>query len=407
MSGTITGESEHVSLPDCEAMILSLRGADWAKMPAAQREHMVELGFRYWRGRGFPHYSLSPDARRAEFMRLLRYDTSKAFVGSELGGSSTGLSLANHFHPQMWSVPMPGMRSPVDRFFNDETLRKVIRKALRFAPERRALNASNLRRFLQTYSRTARVANFRATAAKAIYARYSGAGERVLDFSSGYGGRLLGCLTLPREYFGLDPCRAQVIGLRRMLADVAALLVIPGQATIEQACAEDLLPTLPARSSSLVFSSPPYFDNERYSTERTQSYLRFPTYQQWLAGFLRPVLDEAQRILEPGGYCILNIANVKRFGLADAAFEIGRRNFLHVTTYNLRLSQRPYLRPSACETHRLEPIFVFRKRSHHAGRCRGRASLEKAAAVYGYSLVPASARSFSIDTRRSLTSRTS
>jgi hypothetical protein len=347
-------------------MILNLRGADWAKLPTPQREQIVEMGFRYWRARGFPHYSLSRDARRAEFMRLVRYDTAKTFVGSELRGSSTGLSLANHFHPQMWSVPMPGVRSPVDRFFDDEALRKVIRKALRFAPERRALNASNLRRSLQTYSRTARVANFRATAAKAIYALYSGAGERVLDFSSGYGGRLLGCLTLPREYFGLDPCRAQVKGLRRMLADLAALVAIPGRATIEQACAEDLLPTLATHSYSLVFSSPPYFNNECYSTERTQSYLRFPTYQQWIAGFLRPVLGEAQRLLEPGGYCILNIANVKGFKLADAAFEIGRRNFIHVSTCDLWLSQRPYLRTSGYEMHRLEPIFIFRKRRQRA-----------------------------------------
>lgn len=365
------------------------------------------MGFRYWRARGFPHYCLSPDARQAEFMRLVRYDTSNTFVGSELRGSSTGLSLANHFHPQMWSVPMPGRRSPVDRFFNDETLRKVIRKALLFGPERRALNASNLRRSLQTYSRTARVANFRATAAKAIYARYSGAGERVLDFSSGYGGRLLGCLTLPREYFGLDPCEAQVKGLRRMMVDLADLVVIPGRATIKQACAEDLLPTLATHSHSLVFSSPPYFNNERYSTERSQSYLKFPTYQQWIAGFLRPVLGEAHRILEPGGYCVLNIANVKGFELADAAFEIGRRNFIHVSTYDLWLSQRPYLRTSGSEMHRLEPIFIFRKRRPRVRQTRARVPLEKAAVSYGYSLVAASARSFSINIRRSLTSRSS
>jgi hypothetical protein len=344
-----------------EATILNVRGADWARMPQTQRERIVEIGFRYWRARGFPHYHLSQDAMRNQFMCLLRYDTSRTFIGSEVRGASTGLSLANHFHPQMWSVAMPGMRSPVERFSDDETLRKVIRKALRVFPERRALNDSNLRRILQTYSHTARVSNFRATAAKAIYARYSADGERVLDFSSGYGGRLLGCLTLPREYFGLDPCRAQVKGLRRMLAQLTALVATPGRATITQACAEELLPSLAASSCSLVFSSPPYFNNERYSTEPTQSYIKFPTYEQWLDGFLKSVLVEAHRILEPGGYCILNIANVKGFKLADAAFEIGRRNFIHAGTYDLRLSQRPYLRNASYEMHRLEPIFIFRK----------------------------------------------
>lgn len=363
----------HRAIPgDCEEMILNLRGFEWAKMCARQQEQIVELGFRYWRARGFPYYDLSATAKSAEFLRLLRYDAAKAFVHSELRGSSTGLSLANCFHPQMWSVPMPGIRSPMDRFLDDNSLRKVIRKALRFAPERRALNASNLRRSLQTYSQTARVGNFRATAAKAIYARYSSPGDPVLDFSSGYGGRLLGCLTLPRKYFGLDPCRAQVKGLRRMLADLTAFPGVPGGATIRQACAEVLLPTLPKQTFALVFSSPPYFNNEWYSTEPTQSYLKFPTYFRWIAGFLTPVLREACRVLEPGGYCILNIANVNGFKLANAALEIGRRDFIHVETCDLWLSQRPYLRTAGHEMHRLEPIFIFRKR-----RGRARASVAK------------------------------
>ena len=326
------------------------------------------MGFRYWRARGFPYYSLGADAMREEFLRLLRYDTSKAFVGSEIRGPSTGLALANHFHPQMWRVPMPGVRSPVERFFDDEVLRKVIRKGLRFSPERYALNASNLRRILQTYSRTARVANFRVTAAKALYARYSGDRDQVLDFSAGYGGRLLACLTLPRIYFGIEPSRAQVNGLRRMMAQLLTLVVTPGSGTIEQACAEDFMRTLAVGSYSLIFSSPPYFNNEHYSRERTQSYLKFPTYRQWIEGFLKPVLVEAHRILEPGGYCILNIANVKGFNIANVAYQIGRRHFTHVKTYKLWLSQRPYLRTSGCQLHRLEPIFVFRKRRSRSAR---------------------------------------
>lgn len=366
----VSAKKQSTSLNAQETMLLSLHGADWAKMPAGKREEIVEMGFRYWRSRGFPHHCLTAEAIRKEFMRLLHYDSSKAFVRSELRGSSTGLALANHFHPQMWSVPVAGVRSPVERFLDDEALRKIIRKALRFFPERRALNASNLRRMLQTYSRTTRVANFRVTVAKALYARYSGHGEQVLDFSAGYGGRLLACLTLRRAYLGLDPCGEQVKGLRRMLAQLARFVAIPGRARIERACAEEFLPSLASRSHSLVFSSPPYFNNERYSNEQTQSYIKFPTYQQWISGFLKPVLGEAHRVLEPGGYCILNIANVNGFKIADAAREIGRRHFNHVKTYKLWLSQRPYLRTSGCQMHRLEPIFVFRKRRSRYSRQR-------------------------------------
>jgi len=255
---------------------------------------------------------------------------------------------------------MRGVRTPIDRFNDDMILRLVIRKALRLFRERPAVNASNLRRMLQTFSRTSRVSNFRPTAAKALYARYSGAGDVVVDFSSGYGGRLLGCLTLPRHYVGIDPCSAQVAGLGRMIKRLGRVVASPGQAVIHKACAEEFLQELPARSCSLVFSSPPYYDNERYSRELTQSYRKFPDYQLWLDGFLRPVVAESFRLLENGGYFIINVANLKDRRLADDAYRLGERYFRACRTHELLLSQRPYLHGNF-GSRRSEPVFVFRK----------------------------------------------
>ena len=36
----------------------------------------------------------------------------------------------------------------------------------------------------------------------------------------------------------------------------------------------------------LVFTSPPYFNREEYSTHPEQSYIKYPNYQDWLDGFL-------------------------------------------------------------------------------------------------------------------------
>lgn len=348
--------------------VLTMRGSDWLKLSAYSREQFIDHSFKYWRTRGFPHYRLSPQEISSEFTRLAAYEIFDVFADDEVKGSPVGLRLANYFHPQMWGVPMFGVRSPKERFADDDKLRSVIGKALRIFTDRFAVNASNLRRMLQTYSRTARVSNFRPTAAKAIYSHFSGDGDRVLDFSSGYGGRLLGCLTLPRNYVGVDPCTAQVRGMCRMLSRLEELTYPKGRATIHQACAEDLLPELPANSFSLVFSSPPYFETERYSTEHTQSYLRYPIYERWLNGFLEPVLRESYRVLENGGYCVLNVANVNGFKLADDAFRIASKNFCHNQTFYLLLGNRPYLREHKLHTYRREPLFVFRK-----GSARGKA----------------------------------
>lgn len=357
--------------PTRSELILTVRGADWLKMSAACQERVVEQGFRYWRTRGFPHYCLSSQEISAEFLRLAAYDVSDVFAGNKVKGSPLGLRLANFFHPQMWGVGMLGVRSPKERFVDDDKLRDVIRKALRIFTDRFAVNASNLRRMLQTYSRTARVSNFRPTAAKAIYSRYSGEGDRVLDFSAGYGGRLLACLTLPRSYIGVDPCAAQVRGLRRMHSKLNELAGPVGHAAIHQACAEDFLPELAAKSCSLVFSSPPYFKTEQYSVEPTQSYLRFPSYKQWLDGFLETVLRESHRVLDNGGYCVLNVANINGFKLADDAFRIASKYFHRVETLYLVLGNRPYLREHKSQAHRHEPLFIFRKNPVRLARAVG------------------------------------
>ena len=39
------------------------------------------------------------------------------------------------------------------------------------------------------------------------------------------------------------------------------------------------------KSLDLCFTSPPYFDTEKYSDEDTQSYKKFPTEDGWVNGF--------------------------------------------------------------------------------------------------------------------------
>jgi tRNA1(Val) A37 N6-methylase TrmN6 len=183
----------------------------------------------------------------------------------------------------------------------------------------------------------------------------------VLDFSAGYGGRLLGCLPLDRHYVGLDPCRAQVRGLREMAGRLGALAPVRARWSIHRACAEDFLPSLAAGSFALVFSSPPYFDRERYSEEPSQSYIRYPTYEGWLRGFLAPVLRECRRVLRPGGHLVVNVADVNGYRLTDDALRLASRHFTHARTLRLRLGHKPYLRGPAGGAFKYEPVFVFRK----------------------------------------------
>jgi hypothetical protein len=61
----------------------------------------------------------------------------------------------------------------------------------------------------------------------------------------------------------------------------------------------------------LVFTSPPYFAAEGYSDDPNQSHIKFPEYDNWRKGFLRPTLETAVDWLRPGRYLLWDIADVK------------------------------------------------------------------------------------------------
>jgi|SRR6266545_76183 len=349
------------TLRELEEMVLNLRGREWSKQSTRNRELLVSLCFQYWRTRGFPHYSLTDQQLVHEYSRLEAASSDHLLLNDEIQSSMIGVRLANLFHPQMWRVKMKGRRSPYTCFEDDEALRRLIRRALTVWADRRAVNANNLRGMLLTFSHTGRVSNFRPTAAKAIYERYSQDGDTVLDFSAGYGGRMLGCLPLDRTYLGIDPCREQIIGLRRMSAKLSKLVRVRARTVIHQVCAEDFLTGQKARSAALVFSSPPYFNMERYSNSSSQSYIRFPTYEKWREGFIVPVVRQSRRILKKGGYFVVNVANINGYKLSDDMLCIASEHFRHVRTLKLRLGHLPYLRDDPGNAYKYEPVFVFRK----------------------------------------------
>lgn len=344
-----------------EHYVLHLKGSDWHKLDLQQQERVVEDCFQYWRARGFPYYKLTDPEKLREYRLIEGVRKEEILLDSEIQISMSGIRLANFFHPQMWSVRVAGAHSPAERFNSDEKLRKLIRKALTIWPDRCAANECNLRRMLKTYSNTAGVSNFRPTAAKAIYEKYSRDNDRVLDFSAGYGGRLLGCLPLNRHYIGVDPCADQVRGLKRMLKELNRLVEPKAKASIHQACAEDFLPTIESNSVSLVFSSPPYFNQERYSNEPSQSYLRYPTYELWLEGFLKKVIAESWRVLKPKGYLLINMADTNGYKLITDTCRIASDFFSLRDTLMLRLGNKPYLRNRTGQCFKYEPILVFRK----------------------------------------------
>lgn len=337
-----------------------LKGRAWQQLSPEDQDNYVEKAFKYWRKRGFPFYSFTDKEIRLHFDRLCAANPERMFLpNDEIQWSNTGLALANCFHPQMWSVECDGYRSPMQCFMDDHALKACIRHALTIWPNRYGANASNLRRILTSFRKTKGVSNFRPTAAKALIHRHSTPGGRVLDFSAGFGGRLLGYLTLDRTYVGLEPSRQQFDGLERMCKTIGRLASTSCEVRLHKACAEDTMPRQESHSFDLIFTSPPYFDKERYSNEATQSYIRYPDYSTWREEFLHRVIAESHRLLKREGVLLLNVADTESAPVARDTKHFAARYFDLVKTYRLRLGRLPYRPSSDTTAYHYEPVFVF------------------------------------------------
>ena len=203
------------------------------------------------------------------------------------------------------------------------------------------------------------VSNFRPTAAHAIYNRFLPDVGTTWDMSGGYGGRLLGAIKSQINYIATEPATKTFKGLKEIIVDwshVSNIFRKVPHFEIVQKGSEDFLPD--KESLDLCFTSPPYFNTEKYSDEETQSYIKFPTQDEWTDGFLRKTIQNCHYGLKPNRYMLINIANVKSFKhLEDTTIWIAEQEgFVLEEAYRLALSK------ISGNGFKYEPIFVFRKR---------------------------------------------
>jgi len=328
--------------------------AHWRNMSASELEVFAQKIFTYYREQGFPYYSTDLETRKKEFEQLKNFDHNTIFDDNIFKQTMHGLGLAWSYFPHSFNVRCNDMMTPYEAFVNDEIFMKVIRKRLKMGTY---MSDSGIRKMLKINTGVQGVSNFRPTAAAAIYSKYAKNGV-VWDMSSGWGGRLLGGIVGGvKMYIGTEPSTETFDGLTRLAIDFGA----PISTQLYRLGSEDFKPD--KNSLDLCFTSPPYFNLEKYADEETQSYVKFSDKEAWVEGFLRPTFENCYYGLKPNKFMLINIADVKdehnvnlEFETMRIANEVGFEtcgiHHLALSNINLRGKDKKF---------KYEPIFIFKK----------------------------------------------
>ena len=201
------------------------------------------------------------------------------------------------------------------------------------------------------------VSQFKPSVAKTVYDFFDA--KSVLDFSSGWGDRLLGFLASNAEsYIGIDPNTKLYERYKQIENDFNN-----GKET-KFICspAEDV--DYSKLRYDFAFTSPPYFDMELYNEEETQSVKRYPKLDLWLKGFLFKSLSKIYEGLDVGGRIAVNISDNayrKIFVCKPMIEHMKSIGATYEGTVGYGLARRPSEFEDKLSKEKSEPIFIWSK----------------------------------------------
>jgi hypothetical protein len=327
----------------------------WNTFSEEEMDIYINAVFDYYKKNGFPYFKNDKNFRDKEFTKLKNYDFTKVidFENKTIKQTMHGLSLAWSYMPHSWEIQCGNMKTPFEIFHNDETLKKVIIKRTKMGDN---ISDNGIRKMLKIFTGTQSVSNFRPTAAAGIYKAFCNKGDLVWDISSGFGGRLLGAEIAGVNYIGTDPSTPTYKGLLKIKEEYINTI----DSTIHCLGSEDFLPE--KNSLDFVFTSPPYFNWEKYTNENTQSFKKFPEKESWLNGYLLKTFQNSFYGLKKNAKMAINIANTKNFkDLEEQTILMAEKaGFVLVDTWKLALSN-PNMK-NKTSSFKYEPIFIFQKK---------------------------------------------
>jgi hypothetical protein len=281
-------------------------------------------------------------------------------------GNNKGQPISRFLFPNMMTAEPKGRgtNSLKDRFYNDRKLKRAIRLCFEAREGIHLARPTALRRALELVTGE-NIQNFKPQNARSIVEHLCPVlWGRVYDYSMGYGGRLLGVSSsnMKYNYVGVDPNTETIKYLTYLNELLEESLGVKGD--INCSTSEDFKP----QDIDCAFSSPPYFNLEKYSDEDTQCMVRYQTLEDWYDGYAIPTMENIYNGLNSDGIFATNIADYKSYGnktyeVVDKWIESAERvGFKQAGIIKMTLNTRPGVgNDKKSGREKWEGVYVFKK----------------------------------------------
>ena len=304
--------------------------------------------------------------------QLIELSTKKKIIEDKiLGvGNNEGLTFGRFWFENMQDAYTRNNKdvSLRARFNNDTKLKRAINLCYKHRDEGAdAVIPKNLRRAFDLVSGGS-IQNFKPMNARAVWEYLCPVMfGRVLDFSSGYGGRMLGAMTsnMRYHYTGIDPNTKTYNGLVA-LGELLNECNLGSGYEMNHMPSEDFDPE--PGSYDAAFSSPPYFNLETYSDEDTQCMNRCSNLDAWFELYVEPTLKMIHKGLASDALYAVNIADYnfdkENFQIVERWKELSEKvGFRYEHTVKMMLNVRPGQGNNRQQNAlKFEGIYVFSKK---------------------------------------------
>lgn len=292
-------------------------------------------------------------------------------VFSSMGSEAT--AYLKSLFQSFWNVS----RGPHESFWDDTSLERVIKYRLGvnnsklykysidgkdvFCNELFDISLHNIRRGFVVQRKS--VSFFKPKVAFELYYKflYGKESSVVWDPSCGFGARMLGFYA----YCQNQKVNGTYIGTEPASQTYDDLLLLKNEMEMDSNFNCEILKQgseylLPVKHGivDLVFTSPPYFDKEKYFDEDEQCWKKYPDIHSWKEEYLLPTFDNAYLVLKDGGKMVININKELRDCINECASRVG---FSFVEEMKLAMNRDHFAKKKGNDTKKIEPILVYSK----------------------------------------------